>query len=121
MGPLAASIMRVMWSRGEGSVQVVRERLADESGRSHAYTTVMTILTRLYERGLLDREKVGRAFVYRPHGDESMVLTALSDRAVDRLIEQYGTTAMRRFAHHLAELDPELRARLIALAEGESK
>lgn len=116
LGPLGAAIMRIVWSQGEASVRSVGKQLAEESGRLHAYTTVMTILARLHERGLLDRTKVGRGFVYRPHGDEAQLLASMGDNAVDRLLEQYGTAALRRFAYRLADLDPDLRAQLLDLA-----
>ena len=117
LGPLGAAVMRVVWQQGESTVRSVGEQL--ESGRTRplAYTTVMTILGRLHERGLLDRRKVGRGYIYSPRGDESAVLDDLSDRAVDRLLGQYGTAALRRFAEHLSDLDPDLRAQLLDLSE----
>ncbi|MFP5341577.1 MAG: BlaI/MecI/CopY family transcriptional regulator [Candidatus Limnocylindria bacterium] len=117
LGPLGASIMRIVWSQGEGTVRTIADQLELDTGRNHAYTTVMTILARLSERGLLDRTKVGRGFVYRPRGDESEVLASMGELAVDRLLEQYGTAALRRFAHHLSDLEPDLRARLLDLAD----
>lgn len=108
--------MRIVWSQGEATVRSVADVLEQETGRHHAYTTVMTILVRLHERGLLDRAKAGRGYVYRPVGDESEVLAAMGGRAVDRLLEQYGTAALRRFAQHLSDLDPDLRAQLLDLA-----
>lgn len=116
LGPLGSTIMRIVWSQSEATVRSVAEQLEREAGRQHAYTTVMTILARLHERGLLDRTKVGRGFVYRPRGDESQILASMGEQAVDRLLEQYGTAALRRFAHHLADLDPVLRAQLLDLA-----
>lgn len=117
LGPLGAPIMRIVWSRGEVTVRAVADLLEEETGRQHAYTTVMTILARLHERGLLDRAMAGRGYVYRPVGDESQVLATMGERAVDRLLEQYGTAALRRFAQHLSDLDPDLRAQLLALAD----
>lgn len=117
LGPLGAPIMRIVWSQGESTVRTVADVLEQETGRPHAYTTVMTILGRLHERGLLARTKVSRGYVYRPIGDESEVLAAMGERAVDRLVEQYGTAALRRFAQHLSDLDPDLRARLLDLAD----
>jgi len=56
-------LMDVLWELGEGSVQQVCDKLT----RPLAYTTVMTTLTLLAERKrVLERRKVGRAFVYRP-------------------------------------------------------
>lgn len=117
LGPLGAATMRVVWSQGDCTVRSVWEQLARERTRPLAYTTVMTILTRLHERGLVSRSKVGRGYVYRARNDERAILDSLSDRAVDRLLGQYGSAALRRFAEHLSDLDPALRAELLDLAE----
>ena len=52
--------MEVLWARGQSRVQDV----VSELGRDLAYTTVMTTLDRLFKKGLLDRSKRERAFVY---------------------------------------------------------
>lgn len=54
--------MEILWQEGESSVHDVVPRLA----RPLAYTTVMTTLDRLFKKGLLDRRKSERAFVYSP-------------------------------------------------------
>ena len=60
LGPLEADVMDVLWNGGEGNVRNVIQQL----GRPLAYTTVMTTLDRLYKKGLLDRRKCERAFIY---------------------------------------------------------
>jgi predicted transcriptional regulator len=62
LGRLETSVMEVLWARGESNVRDVVERL----GRQLAYTTVMTTLDRLFKKGLLDRYKQHRSFVYLP-------------------------------------------------------
>ena len=62
LGHLETQVMELVWSSGEGSVHDVMGGLE----RSLAYTTVMTTLDRLYKKGLLDRRKEERAFVYTP-------------------------------------------------------
>ncbi len=54
--------MDVMWSRGESNVRDVAEKL----DRPLAYTTVMTTLDRLFKKGMLERRKSERAFLYSP-------------------------------------------------------
>ncbi len=54
--------MQCVWARGEVSV---RDLHTDFSPRL-AYTTVMTTLDRLYKKNLLNRRKLGRAFLYTP-------------------------------------------------------
>jgi predicted transcriptional regulator len=62
LGRLETGLMDILWARGECSVRHVFEGL----DRPLAYTTVMTTLERLFKKGLLDRRKSGRAFLYTP-------------------------------------------------------
>ena len=63
LGHLELEVMEILWERGQANVHDVLQRL----GRPLAYTTVMTTLDRLYKKGLLERRKCERAFVYVPH------------------------------------------------------
>jgi predicted transcriptional regulator len=62
MGRLETALMDILWACGPSSVHDVAGKLE----RPLAYTTVMTTLDRLYKKGLLERRKVERAFVYAP-------------------------------------------------------
>lgn len=62
LGPLEIQVMEVVWASDECSVRDVVEKLTSKL----AYTTVMTTLDRLYKKGLLDRRKSERAFLYSP-------------------------------------------------------
>lgn len=62
LGHLETTVLEILWSRGESNVHEVAERLQ----RPLAYTTVMTTLDRLYKKGLLERRKSERAFLYSP-------------------------------------------------------
>ena len=62
LGPLEIAVLEILWGRGESNVHEVIEKL----GRPLAYTTVMTTLDRLYKKGVLDRRKFERAFLYLP-------------------------------------------------------
>jgi predicted transcriptional regulator len=64
-GQLESAIMDVLWAHDRAlPVREVRERL--DYSRPVAYTTVMTVLTILHGKGVLRREKVGRAWRYWP-------------------------------------------------------
>ena len=64
MGELEAAVMDVLWDRGGWLTPgEVHEVLATR--RPLAYTTVMTILVRLWQKGRVERERDGRAFAYR--------------------------------------------------------
>jgi predicted transcriptional regulator len=62
LGRREQEIMKVLWARGSASVVEVAECLST----ALAYTTVMTTLDRLFKKGLLEREKRHRAFIYTP-------------------------------------------------------
>lgn len=65
MGELEARVMELLWERGGWSTPgEVQEALAPE--RELAYTTVMTVLVRLWQKGLLERHRDGRAYAYHP-------------------------------------------------------
>ena len=116
LGPLAAPIVREVLARGEATVGDVRTALQASERRRIGYSTVMTVMARLCERGVLTREKRGRRFVYQPALAEADVIDELSRRAVDQVVHRYGSAAIRHFASRLTDLDPELRRRLLELA-----
>ena len=62
LGHLESTIMEILWRHGPMSVRDFAAHLK----RPLAYTTVMTTLDRLYKKGLLDRTKLERAFIYSP-------------------------------------------------------
>jgi len=63
LGELELQIMEVLWRKDCATVRDVYERL--KQSREVAYTTVMTVMSRLFEKGLLARDKVGNAYSYR--------------------------------------------------------
>ncbi len=64
-GELEARVMEILWSRGGWLTPGdVHEQLSEQ--RNLAYTTVMTILVRLWRKGRLDRQRDGRAYAYYP-------------------------------------------------------
>jgi predicted transcriptional regulator len=83
----------------------------DELGGDLAYTTVMTTLARLYDKGVLDRERSGRAYAYTP-----VVEAALTARQMRRLLET-DTDRAGVLARFVAELGPDDERMLAALLE----
>lgn len=119
-GALELAVLNVLWEAGRPlSATEVRERLVAENGNGGAelaYTTVVTILTRLYEKHTLARERDGRAFRYAPVADEAGLaarrLTAMLDEAADR------HAVLSGFIENLTDNDERL---LRALLEGRVK
>ena len=85
LGNLESDVIRVVWDIGEATVQDVKEVL--EPKRPLAYTTVMTVMSRLAEKGLLNRRKEGRAYVYTPGTSREKLAGSLLKSLVDRLFD----------------------------------
>ena len=121
-GELQEQIMRVLWRLGEGRVGDVREALPKQ--HQSAYTTIQTVLNRLADRGLLDRERKGNAIVYLPRISEAEYLSSSLDRALTGTSEEARRAAI---AHLVGGLDKseqrEVQAmvREIARRRGKSK
>ena len=64
LGSLEREIMEVIWGDA-GSEVSVRNVLESSAGKGLAYTTVMTVLDRLWRKGYLSRRRSGRAYLYR--------------------------------------------------------
>ena len=109
-GPLEKKIMDLLWRRQDATVRWVTHRL--QQREPVAYTTAMTIMGRLVEKGLLTREAAGRAFVYRPAKTRDEFLAERSRRKVRALVEDFGDLALAHFAEEIAAVDPDRIERL---------
>jgi predicted transcriptional regulator len=84
LGHLERELMERVWEIGESSVTQVHDSL---SGRL-AYTTIMTTLDRLYKKGLLERRKQGRAFLYSARVSKTQYKQGLVKKALAFLMEE---------------------------------
>ena len=113
---LEAEIMDELWTREEASVRDVLEALNERAGRTRAYTTVMTVMARLEDKGLLQRRRVGRLDIYRVTRPRDRYLEARAEAEVGAVIDEYGDLALAHFARRLAQRDPAAWEQLRRLA-----
>jgi predicted transcriptional regulator len=116
---LEAEVMDEVWRRDEVTVREVLEAL-NAGRKQRAYTTIMTIMSRLHEKGLLDRRRSGKTDVYRAVMGREEYLDVRAEREVDELVADYGELALAHFARQLQTLDPKRREQLRKLAKGSS-
>jgi predicted transcriptional regulator len=115
---LESEVMHELWARSEATVRDVQEALNARGGKVRAYTTVLTVMTRLDGKGLLVRRRAGRLDVYAPAMSRDAYLQARAESQVQALVEDFGDLALAHFARHIGELDPERLQKLRRLAEG---
>ena len=116
LGPLERRVMEHLWRMGPSTVGETREALNAGAASPLAYTTVMTILVRLHEKGYLTRTREGRQYRYRASFDEASLPAAVGRRELCRLIERHGATSVAGFAADLTGADSDLTRRLEELA-----
>lgn len=107
--------MEEVWRRSEATVRDVLEAL-NRGPKQRAYTTVMTIMARLAEKGLLTRRRQGRSDVYAPVMARDAYLQARARAEVGALVEEFGDVALAHFAKRVNDLDSERLTELRRLA-----
>lgn len=116
-------VMVALWQGAPASVKVVLGRINDVRPQTEelAYTTVMTVLGRLHEKGLLERVKAGRGYTYTPKFDEVQLIEHLGQREVTDLLDRYGTVVLAQFATALEDVDSATLRRVSDLPEGHGR
>lgn len=112
LGELQAEVMATFWDNGDSTVREVVEHLNGQRQKKLAYTTVLTLVSRLWARGLLAREPDGRGFRYHPTKSRDELLADLSDELIDRLFSDFGEIAVARLGTRLDALDNERQQKL---------
>jgi predicted transcriptional regulator len=98
LAPLELDCMSRLWQLGEGTVRQIRDNLA--ATRPRAYTTILTIMDRLAQKGFVTRRKIGRAFLYLP----SVSLEEARKRALSRVVDHFFEGSYETLASYLSSL-----------------
>jgi predicted transcriptional regulator len=113
---LESEIMDAVWELGEASVRQVMQLLNARTKRDRAYTTFMTVVHRLDDKGLLERRRSGKTDYYTPVLTAEEYRQRRAEAEVRELVSAYGDAALTQFAREMAELDPARRRALQRMA-----
>jgi predicted transcriptional regulator len=116
-GQLEAEVLALLWASAEARTAAwVQEQI---DGRL-AYSTVVTIMSRLYDKGLLTRTRDGRAFLYRPTADEAGLAALRMRQVLDQ--EDDRAAVLASFVSNLSDEDERtLRDLLRRGSSGDSR
>lgn len=108
-GALESDVLAALWAAdGPQTAREVRERLPGDL----AYTTVLTILSRLHDKGMLVRHREGRGYAYEPARDEAshtaQRMHSLLEGGSDR------EAVLARFVSELSAQDEHLLHQLLS-------
>jgi predicted transcriptional regulator len=105
-------IMKVIWERERATVRDVYEALLER--RKIAYTTVMTMMKILEQKGYLKKSQEDRAHVYRAAQPQRQVISAMVRDFVNRVFNGSAEPLLVHLVeeHHLSQKDLEEIAKL---------
>jgi predicted transcriptional regulator len=113
MGALEREVLRLLWSARE---PLTPGQVADALGADTAYTTAMTVLTRLWQKGLVDRQPAGRAYAYSAQISEAELAAQRMSDAMSEARDR--VEALSRF---VGRLTPREAKALRKLLDGEAR
>jgi predicted transcriptional regulator len=100
--------LKVLWDRGRATVREIYQALRPE-GEELAYTTVLSLLQTMEQKGLVGRELVGKAHAYFPHVRKEATFRTLAgsflERVFDGAMDQYLVRALESRPPSLKELE----------------
>lgn len=100
LGSLELQVMEFMWQTGEATVQKVVKTI--NRRRPIAYTTVMTVMGHLVDKGLLSRTMEGKRYRYQIARSRDEFLLDSSRSMIHTLVDDFGDLAIAQF---LGEID----------------
>ena len=119
LGELEKQVMEIIWNEKSCSSRDVLTKLPSE--KTHAYTTIATIVQRLYEKGLLKREKHHSGFIYSPKITREEYTKDVAQSFLSNFINNFGDIAIASFADSVDALPSKKRQYFLKLLEEHDK
>lgn len=113
LGELEKKVMEYAWARCASNDFVVRDivdGLSTHHNQSYAYNTILTVITHLFDKGLLKRTEQGKTFSYSIRLSKEQFVARASRAVFNEMKKEYGTLAIAHFAQMIDEIDPKLLA-----------
>lgn len=98
LGETEMEVLHHVWDLGEATVADVRERILEE--RDVAYTTIMTVMKKLADKGYLQYHKDGRTYVYAPAQEPDKVQHSLLRRLMESVFEGSPMALVQTLVRH---------------------
>lgn len=115
LGELEQQIMDIIWEYRQCSTRDILAKLKQE--KKLAYTTVATILQRLYEKGLLTKKEDKLGYIYSPKLSKEKYSRNIAQSFLKKFIDSYGNTAIASFAQSIDKLPEKKRKYFLEILE----
>lgn len=112
LGNLEKQIMNIVWSeKTPVSVRFVTDSLRKK--RQIAYTTVMTIMSRLVKKEILSRRLHGLSYLYKPKFNREKYVAKTVHSIFTSAVSAFGGSAVSYFVREIQKLSPKKRRELL--------
>ena len=114
-GELESAVLEALWTLRHASVRAVHSEVGEPRGL--AYTTIATVLDRLCEKELVERVRVGKAFVYTPAVSRDRIVKARAKGLLRKMLGGEPHSAIAALVQAVESIDPTLLdelARMVA-------
>ncbi|OZB97633.1 BlaI/MecI/CopY family transcriptional regulator [Paenibacillus sp. XY044] len=106
-GPLEAKVMEVIWSRLEAvTIKEVNAKISEDKRMS--FNTIMTVMNRLVDKGVLQKKLQGKSYVYSPVLTKEQFLEEQSKELSYDLVKEFGSRAVAHMIDAMEQVDPDL-------------
>ncbi len=117
LGELESDVMQIVWQqKGPISVREVTGIL--QNTRKIAYTTVMTIMGRLTQKGVLTRKLKGSSYLYLPKVTREQFIAKAAHRIFSTAVSNLGEGVASYFLKEIQKLHPKKRQELLKILDG---
>lgn len=114
LGSLESEVMEIIWRQKDTvSVKDITETLSKK--RQIAYTTVMTIMTRLVEKQVLERHLEKQSYLYKPRVSRDQFLSKAVHGIFSTAVSTLGNEALAHFVKEIEKLSPKKRQELLKI------
>lgn len=119
LSPLEQEVMDIVWKNTKCSVRDSLRYLP--SNKKYAYTTIATILNRLYKKGLVSKKLEKESYTYSAKISKESYTKTIAQSFLKRFIGSFGDIAVSSFAESIEELPKEKKRYFLKLLKNNEK
>ena len=119
LSPLEQEAMNIVWELNECSIRDVVEKFNQE--KKLAYTTVATLLQRLFEKGLVNRNNHNTILSYTPKISKDIYGKKMAKSFIQTFMSSFGEAAIVSFAESIDKLPKDKKDYLLKLLEKQNE
>ena len=117
-GELELQVMDILWQKKKSPISEIFKEI--NNNRNIAYTTVATVLQRLYDKGLVDRNEESNHYIYIPKLSKKDYSAKLVKSFINKLVNNFGDIALVHFVEEAKKIDKRKLKKIINEIKHES-